>query len=295
MYWDGEAKPSVEAPLGDFFGLGLGDRRSFFSVPLSMAPSKGKSMVCYFPMPFETSAVVTLENQGEEAINFYYYFDYEEYSGGMENFGRFHAQYRQEKPTAGWADPSRDMWAERGPGAGKEHPDWFPATWETRNTTGEANYVILEAGGRGHYVGCNLSVNNVHRQANDWYGEGDDMIFIDGEAWPPSLHGTGTEDYFNTAYCPREEFSADYFGITRYSGDDVGRKFGGANSMYRYHVLDPVHFRESIRVTIEHGHNNLLSNEYSSTAYWYQTEPHEPGPDLPPVDERIPTSPVSDE
>ncbi len=112
------------------------------------------------------------------------------------------------------------------------------------------------------------------------------MIFIDGDTMP-TLHGTGTEDYFNTAWSPRQEFCTPYHGLPLYSGTEEW-PYAGKNSMYRYHIEDPVHFQKSIRVTIEHGHANNLSNDYSSTAYWYQTEPHAPFPTLPPVAERLP-------
>jgi hypothetical protein len=139
------------------------------------------------------------------------------------------------------------------------------------NVTGQGNYTILEAEGRGHYVGCVLNVHNLcETNLWNWYGEGDDMIFIDGEEWPPSLHGTGTEDYFNTAWCPQKEYSAPYHGITLGGGDN----WGGHVSLYRLHVEDPVTFERSIRVTIEHGHANKRSDDYSSVAYWYQVEPH---------------------
>lgn len=104
----------------------------------------------------------------------------------------------------------------------------------------------------------------------------------------PHSTGPGTEDYFNTAFGPTQEYCAPWHGLTVYSGAEAGFKWGGKNSMYRFHVNDPVHFRESIRVTIEHGHANKLSNDYSSTAYWYQVEPHAPFPELLPVEKRLP-------
>ena len=70
------------------------------------------------------------------------------------------------------------------------------------------------------------------------------MIFIDGEPWPPRLHGTGTEDYFNTAFCPKQEYSAPYHGITVYSGNEAW-PWGGKNSMYRFHIEDPIRFERS--------------------------------------------------
>jgi hypothetical protein len=293
-YWDDEPHASIEVPLGDFFGVGDGDARNIYSAPLLLAPQDGRAMVCYFPMPFASGARFTLENQGDHSLMFYYYIDYEVYPEAMDQFGRFHAQYRQARPAHGWPGVDKSMWEAKSPHAGTGRPDWWPENWDSGNTTGDHNYVLLEATGHGHYVGCNLSVTNLSEQPNDWYGEGDDMIFIDGEPWPPSLHGTGTEDYFNTAFCPKQEFATPYFGITKYSGDDVGRPYGGLNAMYRYHVLDPVRFMKSIKVTIEHGHDNLLTNDYSSVAYWYQREPHAPFAPLPSRDARAPRTPDAD-
>jgi hypothetical protein len=112
---------------------------------------------------------------------------------------------------------------------------------------------------------------------------GSDMIFIDGEEWPPSLHGTGAEDYFGTAWCPQPQYSAPYHGITLGGGEN----WSGQVSYYRFHVEDPVTFEGSIQVTVEHGHANKRSDDYSSVAYWCQTEPHKPFSILP-VDKRIP-------
>ncbi|HTT90351.1 MAG TPA: extracellular solute-binding protein [Acidimicrobiales bacterium] len=176
-----------------------------------------------------------------------------------------------------------------------------PTTWQqftdaaqffTRGTTlygtDVDNYVIQDAEGVGHYVGCVLSIDNhdASNQAYTWPGEGDDMIFIDGEAWPPSLHGTGTEDYFNAAWgFPSGAYAGPYHGISLASS--VQEHFG-LWSMYRFHIEDPVRFARSVRVTIEHGHANDQGNDYSSVAYWYQHEPHRPLPPLPPIDERLP-------
>jgi hypothetical protein len=147
--------------------------------------------------------------------------------------------------------------------------------------------VILDGPGGGHYVGCNLNIHNLRStqpEAFDWYGEGDDMIFVDGEPFPPSLHGTGTEDYFGTAWAPTQTYSSPYHGITLGGGPN----WSGKSSLYRFHVEDPVRFERSIRVTIEHGHANRRSDDYSSTAYWYQAEPHQPFPPLADVGARLP-------
>jgi len=287
MFWDGEAAPSVEVPLGDFFGIGFGLRRNFVSLPLQMSPEDGKAFNCWFPMPFARGARIEVENQGSSHRLLFYYVDYEEYAELASDLARFHAWWNRANPTAGRAVERGYTRADYrledrvGPGNGLGGP------WEEPNLDGEHNYVILEARGRGHYVGCNLNIDVFERQVNDWYGEGDDMIFVDGEPWPPRLHGTGTEDYFNTAFCPTQEYSAPYHGITVYSGTPEW-PWGGKNSMYRFHVEDPIAFERSIRVTIETGHANALANDYSSTAYWYQQERGDPLPPLPAVEARLP-------
>jgi hypothetical protein len=289
MYWDDEASPSVEVPLGDFFGMGFGRRRNFVSLPLQMSPEDGKSMNCWFPMPFSEGARFTLENQGTSTVVFYYYVDYEAYPQLDPELARFHACWNRMNPTAGlakekgWTRNDYRLDDRRPVGAGLG----FGAPWSEPNLTGERNYTLLEVAGRGQYVGCVLNVDVFERQVNDWYGEGDDMIFVDGVAWPPRLHGTGTEDYFNTAFCPTQEYSAPYHGITLYSGNPAW-PWGGKNSMYRFHVEDPIRFERSIRVTLETGHANALANDYSSTAYWYQQGRREPLPPLAPVEARLP-------
>ena len=287
MFWDGEETPSVEAPLGDFFGMGHGITRNFTSAAFAMSPQDGRGMTSYFPMPFHKSARFELENQSDSLLQFFFYVDYEEVRELPPNTGYFHAHFRREANTNGWAETISGL-VFKDKGSLPEYPDWFPSVWAKPNTTGEDNYVILETYGKGKYVGCNLNIDVFERQANDWYGEGDDMIFVDGEPWPPNLHGTGTEDYFNTAFCPQQEFCAPYHGITLYSGDQAGFPWGGKNSMYRLHILDPIHFEKSIKVTIEHGHANKLSNDYSSTAYWYQLEPHSKQEPLNDPKDRIP-------
>ena len=272
IYWDGEENPSVSAPIGDFFGVGHGVTRNFVSEPLQMSPQNGRSMNCWFPMPFAKGARFTVTNECFSKLFFYFYVDYEHHDSIPNDTLRFHAEWRREALTDGVdaeTCPSFYHWL----GGGGE------------NTTGEGNYVILEAEGKGHYVGCNMNIHNQEKaEFLDWPGEGDDMIFIDDEPWPPRLHGTGTEDYVNTAWSPQQLHSAPQHGITM-PGDD---NWKGKISYYRYHMTDPINFEKSIRVTIEHGHNNHRSDDWSTTAYWYQTEPHKPLPERVPVKQRLP-------
>lgn len=266
-YWDGEDNPSVQAPIGDFFGMGHGLTRNFTSAMLSMSPEDGRAMNCFFPMPFTSGARFEIQNDAEQSIKLYFYIDYHERAVAEDTL-RFHALWHRDRPAG--ADPDMD----------NAHFEFGG-----KNTTGADNYVILDAEGAGHYVGCNFNVHNLRltREWN-WYGEGDDMIFIDGEEWPPSLHGTGTEDYFNTAWCPQQEVASPYHGIIMGGGPN----WSGKIAVYRYHILDPVLFSKSIRVTIEHGHNNHRSDDISSTAYWYQTEPHKAVAEIPGLKDRLP-------
>lgn len=123
----------------------------------------------------------------------------------------------------------------------------------------------------------------IFETAEEFFSEGDDMIFIDGDPLP-TINGTGTEDYFDTAFCPAQEYCAPYHGITV----PGGKNWSGKISMYGFHIEDPIYFEKSIRVTIEHGHANRRSDDYSSTAYWYQTEPHKKFKPMLPVEERLP-------
>ncbi|MEV0405113.1 glycoside hydrolase family 172 protein [Actinoallomurus sp. NPDC050550] len=268
--WDDQEHPSVLVPLGDFFGVGHGRTVNFVSSPLQMSPQDGKGFNSWFHMPFASRARFELISElTAEPVFFYYYIDYELFDAIDEELGYFHAQWRRENPADGI--PQGDQ-------SNRE----FQV--EGTNLTGDGNYVILDAEGRGHYVGCVLNVHNLREtDAWNWYGEGDDMIFIDGEPFPPSLHGTGTEDYFNTAWCPSESYSGPYHGITLPGGPN----WSGQISVYRFHIEDPVTFARSVRVTIEHGHANKRSDDLSSVAYWYQTLPHRPFT-LPPVGARLP-------
>jgi hypothetical protein len=278
MYWDGEKEPSVVVPVGDFFGVGHAMATTYASLPMVMAPREGHGLNCYLPMPFSKGAriEVTSENTTSET-RLYYNIDYEVWDDAPpEELGRLHACWHRENPTDGIA----------------ETPEMDDGTYQHAGTnlSDQGNYLILEAEGSGQYVGCNLNIHALRYSKVDghnWYGEGDEMIFVDGDnegqRWPPTLHGTGTEDYFNTAWGPDEKFFSPFFGLTM----PGAHNFSGFISWYRWHLLDPVRFSRSIRVSIEHGHANRRSDDFSSTAYWYQHEPHKPFGILS-ADQRLP-------
>jgi len=176
-YWDGETSPSIEAPIGDFFGIGHGVLKEFCSEPLCMSPTDGRGLNCFFPMPFSDGARFTLQNETDGELHFFFYIDYEQHITLPPDCGRFHTQWRREKNTNGWM-PVEPGYCFRPEFMDKERT-WYTNHWKVKNLTGDDNYVILEARGKGKYVGCNLNIDQFEQQGNYWYGEGDDMIFID--------------------------------------------------------------------------------------------------------------------
>ncbi len=247
MYWDGESEPSVQVPIGAFFGVGFGLQQDYISLPLNET-SGGYN--CYWPMPFHKSARWTITNLSRRRIDaFYYNIDFTAYQKLPAKLLDFHAQWRRENPT-----------------------------------TAGRNYTILEATGRGQYVGTALFMQNLRGRGLGFL-EGDEMVYIDGET-TPSINGTGTEDYFSSGwYFDRGPYSAPYHGCV------VKDTTMGRVSAYRWHVEDAIAFHKSLRFTIEHGNQDDTSADYSSVAYWYQAEPHQAFPPLPAPEDLLPTIP----
>lgn len=242
MYWDDEATPSVEAPIGAFFGLGHGKEASFDSLPISVGNKKGLN--CFFPMPFNKRARITLGNQSDQTMQaIYYYVDYKRFPKPHDDILYFHAQYRQEKPALG-----------REP------------------------FVAFEARGRGHYVG---QFYYIRSNSGGWWGEGDDIIHVDDHV----LYGTGMEDYFGGAWGMTPGQSFMRFGAPLFEVYMVG--YGNENTAYRWHLEDAITFRQSIRVTHEHGSENDRNDDFFSVSFWYQTHPRAPFPPLPSKWERL--------
>ncbi len=243
IYWDDEPKPSVEAPIGDFFGCGI-KYIPYMSQFLGMTSG---GYLCYFPMPFERKARIEITNETKQEIfGFFYQIDYQKFEGALESdVAYFHAQWNR-----------------------------------SIRTNYDSNFVIMKAEGKGHLVGVNLNIQSYDGGLG--FLEGDDMIYVDGEK-RPSIHGTGTEDFFSGGwYFNHGEFAGPYNGLI-YKNDTLGQI-----AAYRHYILDPVPFKKNIKVTIEHGHGNQDIADYSSTAYWYQMEPHKPFPHFPIAGQRIP-------
>jgi hypothetical protein len=257
MYWDNEADPSVEVPVGDFFAMGWGKFAPISSLAVCVNP--GSAFNSYWPMPFRTGARMTLENLDDKPMVVYYQIDYSK-APVPADAAYFHAQFRRVP-----AVPSKQV------------------------------YTILDGvRGKGQYVGTYLAWG-VHN--NGWWGEGEIKFYLDGDRDFPTINGTGTEDYFNGSYDFENQethqyqpFTSPYSGLAQVIKPDglyqTQERFG----LYRWHIPDPVRFDRDLRVTIQDlgwqsgGRYLSLSDDISSVAFWYQTEPHAPFPKLPEKD-----------
>jgi hypothetical protein len=261
-YWDGNTKPSVEAPVGDFFGLNLNSYFNYESRYLACSP--GKSLNCYFAMPYKRSARLTVTNEGKQEVgSFYSNIDYMTVPSLPEDALYFHAQYRQSAPCV-------------------------PVTYSGAkiNLEGAKNYVYMETRGRGHLMGVTLGVL---QNANGWWGEGDDMIFVDDES-KPVITGTGSEDYFLGSWDFGGRDGAVPFAHAMYGAPLIvaPERTGGRYCCYRWHGDNPVTFDRYLKHTMEHGHANDRGDNFFSVAYWYQATPYTDFPAMQAVEARIP-------
>lgn len=257
FYWDDEKDPSVEVPVGDFFGMGWGEYAPLNSVAVTVNP--GSAFNCYWKMPFRRKCRITLQNiNNRDAMRLYYQIDYTLTEVGDDE-GYFHAQFRRSNPTTG------------------------------------SLYTILDGvKGKGQYVGTYLAwgVNN-----NGWWGEGEIKFYMDGDTQFPTINGTGTEDYFCGSYNfenqkahQYEAFSTAYAGLPQVLRPDGLYRSQQCFGMYRWHIMDPIRFDKDLKVTIQDlgwrydGHYYAQQSDISSVAIWYQQQPHAPFPKLPSKD-----------
>ena len=251
FYWDGASQASVEAPVGDFFCNGHARRSNVNAQAVSVHPSGGFN--CYWPMPFQQSCRVTLENQHAGPIPYLFYqVDYSEVDELPPETAYFHAQWRRTNPQPLGQD-----------------------------------YTILETSGSGVYVGTYLAWTQLG--SPDWWGEGEVKFYIDGDQEWPTICGTGTEDYFGGAWAFGETYSGIYLGYPLWEQSEGKPPLHG---LYRFHVLDSIRFEENLRVTVQDiGNSDGLferSDDISSVAFWYQKLPQADFPALPPREERWP-------
>ena len=231
MYWDGEKTPSIEAPVGDFFGVGFAKYVHYASLLIGMSSG---GFYSYFPMPFGKSAKIEVENFMKDSVALWYSVGFHEVKKLPKNTLYFHAKFNRVKKTKR-----------------------------------KENYLILDAKGTGQFAGCVLSMQSYQKE-NFLFLEGDEFIAVDDEK-TPSILGTGTEDYFLSGfYFNKGTFAAPFHGLT------IKDKEKSRISVYRFRVSDAIPFKKSLRFEIEHGLTwaHGVGADYSSVAYWYQTEPH---------------------
>jgi Protein of unknown function (DUF2961) len=255
-WWDESDEPAIEVPLGDFFCQGWGQFAQVSSAVIAVNPHGGFNS--YWPMPFAESARISIENRAGRATTVYYQITYE-LGVDTRELGYLHAQFRRSKPVP----------------RGQTHP------------------ILDRIDGRGHYVGTYLAwgVNSP-----GWWGEGEIKFYLDGDQEFPTIAGTGTEDYFGGAWnfdVPRRgytEFSTPYLGMPQVLRPDglyaSQQRFG----LYRWHVMDPIHFARDLRVDIQDlgwrpdGRYRLLSDDVASTCWFYLDRPAAARPALPSVE-----------
>ncbi len=254
IYWDGQEHPSVECPLGDFFAVGWGVFAQVTSIPVSVNPNNGVN--CYWEMPFRKSCRITVENRAGDQVPCYYQVNYT-LTDVPDDAAYFHAQFRRNNPL-----PYME------------------------------NHTIIDGiKGKGHFIGTAMSwgVNN-----NNWWGEGEVKFFMDGDGEFPTICGTGLEDYFGGAYDWDVDgnyvtYSTPYLGMHQVILGGETYRANQRFSMYRWHVMDPIRFEDDLRVTIQalgwrtdpDRRYLPLQDDISSVAYWYQTLPTAPFPELP--------------
>ncbi len=260
MYWDGQAQPSVEAPLSDFFGCGWTDNAAspmagpFWQLNSAMvAVNPNRALNCFWVMPFQRHCRITLENRTGADRTCYYQINYT-LTDVPDDCAYFHAQFRRTNPVPYMADHA----------------------------------IVDGVQGRGHYVGTALSVGL--NSAGNWWGEGEIKFFLDGEE-NPTICGTGTEDYFLGAYDwevggAYTTYNSLYGGMFYLAQPDGLYKSQQRFSMYRWHVMDPIRFDSGLRVTLQdlgwRGGGRYLprQDDFASVAYWYQALPTAPFPAL---------------
>ncbi len=256
IYWDGEENPSVETPIGDFFCNGWCQRCNVNSLPICVNPAGGFNS--YWEMPFRKSAKITLENLTEEECRGYYYQINYTLTEVPDDLAYFHAQFRRSNPLP----------------------------------YAEVHTILDGVTGHGQYVGTYLAwqVNNT-----GWWGEGEIKFFMDGDGEFPTIAGTGTEDYFGGAWNFEQPpgsygvFSTPWSGMPQVimSGEGGMYRSQQRHGLYRWHIMDPIRFEQDLSVTLQAlgwrsgGRYLPLQDDISSTAFWYQSEPHAPFPALP--------------
>ena len=293
MYWDNASTPAVSAPLGDFFGIGLGRTTSFQNALFSNP--EGRSFNCNIPMPYRKSARVVLTNESSKQITLFYDINF----------------------TTVASHPAGTL--------------YFHGIWNRNHTTvlGDDFEILPPVKGKGRFLGCNLGIIADSLYGTSWWGEGEVKMYVDGDKELPTIVGTGTEDYIGTAWgqgafvhwyqgCPVADEKARQWTFYRYHIPDpvyfhsgirvIIQQMGGDNTMnvkkmvkagarlipvtvsmpdqfVKLFDLSPVPRIEED--TFPNGWTNFYRlDNYSATAYFYLDKPVNGLPPLPGIDIR---------
>ncbi len=250
-YWDGQEHPSIEAPLGPFFGILHGRVSAYQSAVHSVNPSAGMNI--WLAMPFAKRAKITITNESTKSTPLFYYIDYTLGDSLPAEFGRLHIMYRRENPT-----------------------------------TLKKDFEILpRRQGKGRFVGCVLGIRTLEP---NWWGEGEVKVYLDGDKQFPTICGTGTEDYIGQSWGLQD--------VTYLYGGTALQK-DGLNTIYRWHIRDPIYWKKDVRITIQQiGWSRQVNDktgsglyerqdDWSCSSFWYEPVPSVPLAAMPDYKARI--------
>jgi hypothetical protein len=250
-YWDGQKHPSIEAPLGAFFGIMHGKIGAYQSAAHSVNPEAGMNI--WLEMPFAKQAKITLTNESTKSTSLFYYIDYTLGDKLPSKFGRLHAMYRRENPT----------------------------------TLKQDFEILPKRTGKGRFVGCVIGIRALEE---NWWGEGEVKVYLDGDGNFPTICGTGTEDYIGQSWGLQSV--AYLYGGTSLMADKL-------NTFYRWHIKDPIYWKKDVRITIQQiGWSQQVNDktgsglyerqdDWSCSSFWYEPIPSAPLPTLPDYNARI--------
>jgi hypothetical protein len=245
MYWDGEAAPSVEAPLGDFFCNGWCEQSLVNAMPIQVNPAGG--MNCFFPMPFHDFARITVENIGSSEAVLYYQVDYS-LGKTADRAAYFHARWNRSNPVQGGIHTL----VEEIHGKGQYVGTYMAIQVNNNGWWGEGEVKFYMDGDREYPTICTTGTE-------DYFGGAWDF------EQPKGTYGT---------------FSTPFMGLTQVIRPDGLYRANTRFGMYRFHILDPIRFEKDLKVTIQDlgwrrdGRYLVQQNDISTVSYWYQDEPH---------------------